>query len=263
LMCVYLAFNNIKPWPVRLCGILVPLMILSYATPRVDAWFVAKRKERGKPLTIEDLNTWLKNRGEQARSQSGDTSKQQTSKVENLTKFAVEIAPYVLERRLSSKVDGKETQVPWYGLTAIAHIYNGTSMRHQVKALEIVGDELADFTLYSIAFRKWDGTETINDMEADYERKRPYISLSWVAWPQGETRLDPGDELFIEFVIAEPIGSFGVFDFANPAKRYLGFSRWQFGSRDVDDGSEREGSRHANPQYEGWRTGPISIAGRG
>jgi hypothetical protein len=83
---------------------------------------------------------------------------------------------------------------------------DGVSVRH-VKSLQVEGDERADFDLFSADFGKNDGTQTDDDLEAEYLKLKPFFRLSWIAFPATQQGIDPNDEKFIQFAIARSMGA--------------------------------------------------------
>src|SRR5206468_370722 len=65
---------------------------------------------------------------------------------------------------------------------------NGKSARH-VRSLQITGEIAADFSSYVGLFSKGDGTESEDDVEADYNKRRPFFRLSWISFPLSPIRL--------------------------------------------------------------------------
>jgi hypothetical protein len=61
-MCIYIVFRHSKSSTIKGLGIVLPAIVLFIGSISVDNWFMTKRKERGRPATIEDLRhnfPWL------------------------------------------------------------------------------------------------------------------------------------------------------------------------------------------------------------
>jgi hypothetical protein len=99
--------------------------------------------------------------------------------------------------------------------------HKGKSAKH-VRSLQITGTVAASsLDSYQAVFSKGDGTESLDDIEAEYENKRPFFRLSWISYPLIPIRIDqPEDEEFGKFAISQ---SGGAIEFAGDAKDYFGF----------------------------------------
>lgn len=98
--------------------------------------------------------------------------------------------------------------------------HNGTSARH-VRSLQISGNVDADWTSYAAVFSKGNGTESVDDVEKEYEKRKPFFRLSWVSYPLTPIRIDEHeDEEFGKFAVSR---SGGAIEFAGDPKDYFGF----------------------------------------
>lgn len=98
--------------------------------------------------------------------------------------------------------------------------HNGKSARH-VRSLQIAGNVAADWNSYAAVFSKGDGTESVDNIEAEYEKRKPFFRLSWVSYPLTPIRIDEHeDEEFGKFAVSR---SAGAIEFAGDPKDYFGF----------------------------------------
>lgn len=86
---------------------------------------------------------------------------------------------------------------------------NGTTVRH-VQSLQVVGNIAADFGCYVDCFSKGNGTETTEELEERFNRRRPFFRLSWVVFPNTKVNIDPNDEEFLLFEISHSVGVIGM-----------------------------------------------------
>jgi pimeloyl-ACP methyl ester carboxylesterase len=87
-----------------------------------------------------------------------------------------------------------------YGLTAILMVQNKGSHPAQVQALEVVGDA-------PVSEQDWAGILDFNHRKfsrAEWDLRKPFIELSWVVWQKDDVRVQPGEQKFVRFVIANP-----------------------------------------------------------
>jgi hypothetical protein len=72
-----------------------------------------------------------------------------------------------------------------------------------VRQLEVVGD--IDVSVDEYLQAHWVVGTTVDEAAKEFQRSKPFRSLSWVAYPAGDNKLDPfGYEKFIRFLIVEP-----------------------------------------------------------
>lgn len=68
-------------------------------------------------------------------------------------------------------------------------------------------------------------TKVWEEMEAEVKKRQAYRSLSWIALPIGEARVEAGGgERFIKFVFLGPESSLGTRGYSGPIQDYFGFA---------------------------------------
>ncbi len=130
------------------------------------------------------------------------------------------LAPIVTIHRMQDE-KGNPMRGGQYGLEGILRVENakGNAARH-VRSLQIAGDVDAGCDVYMAFYSRGDGSETIDSIDGECVRRKPFLQLSWISFPAGKARVDPDDEEFIRFRIAS---SFTGIDFVGSPKDYFGF----------------------------------------
>lgn len=106
-----------------------------------------------------------------------------------------------------------------FGVLRISQ-HNGRWARH-VRSLQITGTVAADWDSYAAFFSSGNGTESVEDVEAEYEKRKPFFRLSWVSYPLAPIRIEENDdEEFGKFAVSQ---SRGAIEFAEDPKDYFGF----------------------------------------
>jgi hypothetical protein len=112
--------------------------------------------------------------------------------------LVLELTPFVILKRTRVRIDKEDHTFREYGLAAILHVLNKRAEPQYIGRLEVEGDVSADCSEYLAAFGK-DGQD-IRKIMSDCANRKPYHQISWVAWPRGETRVDPkGGEAIYPF----------------------------------------------------------------
>jgi hypothetical protein len=196
--------------------LIVFVALLLFAIHRQNQVFV-KSAPSGQPIqsSSSDLKTV-------APGPSIMNSQDGTHEKQNVGPHDVEweLATFVLMDRKRYKISGEEINSIDYGLTAFLRVNNRSTEVLRVKALEIVGDVGVDYDDFSSAFLQ-EG-QSMFALEDDYTRKKPFIRLSWISWPNDEGKTEAGDERFIRFVICEP-ANFGMIAYSGDRRDYFGF----------------------------------------
>jgi hypothetical protein len=119
----------------------------------------------------------------------------------------MELAPLVLIERGTVRLPGENEKFFFhYGLGAVLRVSHDGSDVVYVRQLEVVGDINVSVDEYLQAH--WVVGTTLDELAKEFQRSKPFRSLSWVAYPAGDTKLDPfGDEKFIRLLIVEPKNS--------------------------------------------------------
>jgi len=89
-----------------------------------------------------------------------------------------------------------------------------------IKSLQVAGDEAADCRVFMDTLPPADGTKSLDYYYEQCAKRKPFIHLSLISWPKGQTRLSPNDEEFVQFVIATPLNAQG---FLGGVDGYIGF----------------------------------------
>jgi hypothetical protein len=86
---------------------------------------------------------------------------------------------------------------------------NGKGRRH-VRSVQVVGNIRAGLVTYMGCFTKGDGTESEDQIEADYVRRKPFFRLSWIVFPQTPIDVDLNDETYGRFTLTSSNGAIGM-----------------------------------------------------
>jgi hypothetical protein len=132
------------------------------------------------------------------------------------------LTPYVVVERIFVKSDNREIQgFAHYTFSLVLHVLNNYKTPRNIRQIHISGEAPIDFGEY-IASRAADG-DLMSDLESEFLRRRPYYSLSLVAYPKAGGRVEgDGTERFIQFDISKP-SSYGARMFNERSQDYVGY----------------------------------------
>jgi hypothetical protein len=137
------------------------------------------------------------------------------------TALSIELAPRVLHYVDRYKRDGEIVRHSEYGFGAIVRIQNKGETTQHIKSLEITGDIDADINVFSAAFGE--GT-SLEEIDNQYVKRKPYLRLSFVAYPVDVKKIEAGGEEFIRFMILNPTNlATQAFTYGAETKNYIGF----------------------------------------
>lgn len=140
--------------------------------------------------------------------------------VEPKVELSIELAPRVVHYVLKYQTGGEAGRQNEYGFAAVIRIRNDGKSSQQLKSLEITGDIDAGIS-YHVAFGPG---KTPEEIDIEYGKRKPYLRLSFVAFPTNSNRIEASGEEFIRFMILDPtkLGTQGITRGAE-AERYIGF----------------------------------------
>jgi hypothetical protein len=170
----------------------------------------------------------------EAKAPMADDKQQEQSKVKEQPKppaektvpsekttLFIELAPRVLHYVERYKRDGEIVRHSEYGFAAIVRIQNKGETTQHIKSLEITGDIDAGITFFSAAFGE--GT-SLEEIDNQYVKRKPYLRVSFVAYPVDVKKIEAGGEEFIRFMILNPtnLGTQAV-SYGAEERNYFGF----------------------------------------
>ncbi len=158
---------------------------------------------------------------EEQKSPAHDSRVEESRLPGEQQQLSIELAPRVLHYVFTYKHSGETGRQNEYGFGAIIRVRNEGKSLKQVKSLEITGDIDAG-SYYHIAFGLG---KTFDEIDIEYGKRKPYIRLSFVAFPINANKIEAGGEEFIRFMILDPtnLGTQGITRGAE-AEEYIGFS---------------------------------------
>jgi hypothetical protein len=136
------------------------------------------------------------------------------------TALSIELAPRVLHYVDRYNSHGEIVRHSEYGFGAIVRTQNKGQTTQQIKSLEITGDIDAG-SFYHLAYGEG---KTSEEIDSEYGKRKPYLRLSFVAYPIDSKKIEGGGEEFIRFMILNPtkLGTQG-FTYGAEARNYIGF----------------------------------------
>lgn len=121
---------------------------------------------------------------------------------------------------------GEDVDAVFKGISLIVRIQNTGNKPAYVVGTDIQGRVNIGFEDYMYRFRPKNDSDAVA-IEAEFERLKPYLLISWVGWPsdqKGPLRLEPDEERFIKFTFAEPYLSWGAFMYTGSLTDYVGYA---------------------------------------
>jgi hypothetical protein len=132
---------------------------------------------------------------------------------------AIEFASHVVQYVDRYKSEGAIVRHNEYGFAAIVRVRNHGKTTEQLKALEITGDLDADGNEATFAEGR-----SLEEIGIEYERRKPYYRVSFVSFPINATKIAPGGEEFIRFMILDPTYQTTLSTVrGDDAEKYIGF----------------------------------------
>jgi hypothetical protein len=149
-----------------------------------------------------------------------DETKSEGTKAKSVA-LSIELAPRVLLYVHRYKSSGEIVRQSEYGFAAVVRVHNKGKSFQQLKSLEITGEIDASGSDYGSAFGLG---KTFEEIDIEYGKRKPYLRLSFVAFPINATKIEAGGEEFIRFMILDPtnLGTQGITRGAD-AENYIGF----------------------------------------
>jgi hypothetical protein len=117
-------------------------------------------------------------------------------------KVTLELAPLAWLWRTTMHTSEGDAHGIRYGLVAILRVYNHDPVTHYVRKLEVVGDAPVTYQEYQSIFGQVG--HSIFELGPEWTKRKPFCELSWIIWPGVDGKIDPGEERFIPFVVADP-----------------------------------------------------------
>jgi hypothetical protein len=209
-LALKLAVNvQARNYPRLLIAVLVAI-VAGMGVNRLNEWVTTLENEE----TDKALQTVLRPLAEQGKQHVA------TGEYRGKSPLKLELAPIVTIHRIRDE-KGNPMRGGQYGLDAILRVENarGPVARH-VRSLQISGEVDAGCGVYMASYSRGDGSETIDSIDLECVRRKPFFQLSWISFPTDEARVDPGEDKFIRFRIASP---FTGIDFVGSPREYFGF----------------------------------------
>ena len=126
----------------------------------------------------------------------------------DVSALSIELAPRVIHHVLRYKTGVDTGRQNEYGFAAIVRVRNDGKSLQQIKSLEITGDVDAGSS-YEHAFGLG---KTSEEIDIEYAKRKPYLRLSFVAYPININKIEAAGEEFIRFMILDPtkLGTQGI-----------------------------------------------------